>query len=237
MSDDRPLLVDLYGGGGGTGWGYALAGFRVLCVDLGHHPNNPLPAVQADAIAFVRSLTSRQLAKVAAFAASPPCPARSRATPMAARALHPELIDTTRQVLTETGKPYVIENVPGSPGAESLRPDLLVCGCMFDLRVGELILVRERHFETSWGAFDLRAPCHHAGTTVTVLRHGARIEVAKRRDTGGVHKPKHIPLAQARELMGLPWMSQSEIGNAIPPAYTQYVGGFLMEHLRELAAA
>lgn len=233
VPDDRPILVDLYGGEGCSGWGYHLAGFRVLCVDVRHCPNNPLPTIQMGALQF---LATADLSSVTAFAASPPCPARSKATPVAARGSHPALIGATREALEATGKPYIIENVPARKLAEPLRADVLLCGCLFDLRTLDgKYLVRERHFETSWRAFDLRPPCHHRGKAVTVLTHGGRIEPTRpERRAHGTHSPAYVNLADSAALMGVHWpISEVGLGNGIPPAYTQYVGGLLMEHLAE----
>jgi DNA (cytosine-5)-methyltransferase 1 len=35
--------------------------------------------------------------------------------------------------------------------------------------------------------------------------------------------------------MGIDWMTGDEIAEAIPPAYTQYIGEQLMEHLARVA--
>jgi DNA (cytosine-5)-methyltransferase 1 len=32
---------------------------------------------------------------------------------------------------------------------------------------------------------------------------------------------------EARLAMGIPWMTRDELGEAIPPAYTEYIGGFV----------
>jgi DNA (cytosine-5)-methyltransferase 1 len=234
--DDRPVLVDLYGGEGCSGWGYHLAGFRVVCVDLRHCPNNPLPSVQMGALEF---LATADLSGVAAFGASPPCPARSKATPIATRGKHPALIGATREALEATGKPFIIENVPARKLAEPLRADIILCGCAFDLRDPDgRYLVRERHFETSWHAFDMRPPCHHRGKAVTVLTHGGRIEQTRpERRAAGAHRPTYVSLADSAALMGVHWpISEVGLGNGLPPAYTRYMGGLLMEHLIEAGA-
>jgi DNA (cytosine-5)-methyltransferase 1 len=226
----RPLLVDLYSGEGGAVYGYWLAGFNVLCVDKRLVPQNPFPHVQMDALEF---LATANLEGVAAFGASPPCQDRSRGTPVRNRsgATHPRLIGPTRLALEETGKPWVIENVPPNQRAEYLRPDLVLCGCQFDLDRIE----RKRHFETSWHAFDLRPGCRkHSGPTVSVLRHGARIE--RKASDGRQSHSEHVSKADAAKLMGITWMTQDGLGESIPPVYTQYVGGLLMDHLRERAA-
>ena len=227
MRPRRKRLLDTYSGAGGAGYGYGLAGFEVTGVDNRPQPRYPFRFIQADALDV---LADREfLAQFDAIHGSPPCPARSRATPD--RSIHPRLIGATRTLLQASGLPWVMENVPPAPGAEYLRPDLIVCACQTDL---DRRLVRERWFETSWQAFDLRPPCHHEGLpAVSVLRHGARYEI-NRRQAGGHHR--HVPHTEAEQIMGIGWMTQTELGDAIPPAYTEYVGGLLMEYLETQAA-
>ena len=158
-----------------------------------------------------------------AYHASPPCQARGRATKYRNR--YPELIKATRGRLQLVGAPYVIENVPPVPGAEPLRPDLIVCGCMVGLPTE---LVRERHFETWPVLFDLRQPCYHTAPAISVTQRCGR-------DNGpGERRNKYVSLGRCCELMGIDWMQQAELGEAIPPAYTEYVGGLLLEHLAGL---
>lgn len=221
------MLLDLYCKAGGAGAGYALAGFTVVGVDHEPQPRYPFEFVQADALdaladpAFMRRFDAAH--------ASPPCQERSRATPD--RSKHPRLIGPTRDRLTAWGKPWVIESVPPAPGTEPLRPDLITCGCMFGLDRIE----RKRWWETSWHAFDLRPGCaRHSGPVVSVLRHGARQE-HNRRSADGHHR--HVPTADAARLMGIDWMSQDELGEAIPPAYTEYVGRLLRAELADRASS
>ena len=75
------------------------------------------------------------------------------------------MLPKTRTLLERTGLPWVIENVPGAP----MRADLKLCGCMFGLPN----LKRERWFETSWHAFDLRQPCEHSEPVISVTGTGA----------------------------------------------------------------
>jgi hypothetical protein len=37
--------------------------------------------------------------------------------------------------------------------------------------------------------------------------------------------------------MGIDWMNASELNQAIPPAYTEHIGGYLMAAVTELADA
>jgi DNA (cytosine-5)-methyltransferase 1 len=52
---------------------------------------------------------------------------------------------------------------------------------------------------------------------------------------GGIHrKPRN--LAHAREVMGIDWMTRRELSEAIPPAYTEWLGTALLAHVQERAA-
>jgi DNA (cytosine-5)-methyltransferase 1 len=224
----QPAIADVYCKAGGAGYGYHLAGFRVVGVDNQPQPRYPYEFIQADALDVLADPAF--LARFDAIHTSPPCQNRSRATPD--RASHPALIGPTRALLVKTGLPWVIENVPPAPGAEPLRPDLKLCGCMFELDR----LERERWFETSWHAFDLRQPCtRHSGPAITILRRGARVEQNRRRKPGGWPHHYHIPHAEASALMGISWMTQPELGEAIPPVYTEYIGRLLLAHLEATA--
>jgi DNA (cytosine-5)-methyltransferase 1 len=39
------------------------------------------------------------------------------------------------------------------------------------------------------------------------------------------------PIAEARAAMGIDWMNRSELAESIPPAYTQFVGEQLLQHI------
>jgi len=212
-----PLLVDLYCGAGGATRGYQQAGFRVIGVD--HKPQPRYVGdqfVQADALEW---LATADLSQVVAIHASPPCQAYSISTAARRAAGHqyPDLLSPTRDALMATGLPWIIENVPGAP----LRPDLVLCGCMFDLPG----LRRQRWFELSWRPFELRSPCHHPDPIVTVIGHGPNHHSHYRHLVGA----EWTVLKQAA--MGIDWMRRDELGEAIPPAYTNYLGGLLCDAL------
>ena len=196
--------------------GYARAGFDVTGVDIKPQPRYPFTFVQADAMRY-------PLDRFDAIHASPPCQDHMR---------HPGvrfiphgtgwLLAATRERLAANTQPWVIENVPGAP----MRVDLKLCGCMFGLPN----LKRERWFETSWHAFDLRQRCDHRNGTMSVTgtAPGSRIE---KRVFG-----RWPTRADWHRAMGIDWMNAAEIVQAIPPAYTEYIGARLLEHLAEVAA-
>lgn len=209
----RPRLIDLFCGAGGCAVGYHRAGFDVTGIDNRPQPRYPYRFVQADALTY-------PLDGFDAIHASPPCQAYSSAAhyQRSQGAEYPDLVAATREHLDRAGTPWVIENVPGAP----LRPDYKICGCT----VGLAQIRRERWFETSWRGYDLRPPCHHVEMAITVVGHGTASRSASRR--AGLPNPTS---AQKRAAMGIDWMTRAELSQAIPPAYTEYIGAQLLDYL------
>jgi hypothetical protein len=213
----RPLLLDLFCGVGGASRGYQLAGFHVLGIDKAAQPNYcGDDFIQADALEVAH------FAKLAdAIHASPPC---QHHTTLAKgnnnnQDDHLDLIDPTRALLVASGKPYVIENVVSAP----IHNPLLLCGEMFGLDV-----IRHRLFESN---VFLWQPQHkpHRGL-VRGYRHGKRYDgpYFPVYGTGG----DKGSLEQWRAAMGMDWAkTKPEIAEAIPPAYTQYIGEQLLAHV------
>lgn len=211
----KPRLLDLFCGAGGAAMGYHRAGFDVVGVDVKFQRRYPFAFVQADALAF---LAAADLSLIAAIHASPPCEFYCRTTPRRTRERHPDLIGPTRAALTATGLPWVIENIPDAP----VRPDFLLCGCLFALPR----LKRERRFETNWSGPQLRAACHHPEPPVTVCGHGIN---SHSRYYGKINGREFSRLC--RLAMGIDWMTRDQLAKAIPPAYTEHIGTRLLDHL------
>jgi len=217
----RPLLLDLFCGAGGAGMGYHRAGFDVVGVDIRPQPRYPFEFIQADALRWLGDLATEGHHEgfiPDAIHASPPCQdhIRGGSHPVHGTAW---MLAATRLELERTGLPWVIENVPGAP----MRADYQLCGCMFGLHLGEMQLVRERWFETSWGGFEMRSPCDHAGRfAVSVTGHGTTTYA---RDKLG----RNPTIAEYRQLMGgITWMNRDELSQAIPPQYTEHIGRQLL---------
>ena len=205
----KPRLLDLFCGAGGAAMGYHRAGFEVTGVDNQPQPRYPFTFVQADAMTY-------PLDGFDAIHASPPCQDHMR-TPTHNQAAQGTgwMLAATRERLAASGRPWVIENVPGSP----TPPDIELCGCMFP----ELATRSKRWFETSWRAFDLMPAHDHSRMVLNRFRtmHGPYF-----RQHGRVPTRREVALA-----MGIDWMTGSEHQQAIPPAYTEYLGGLLMPAL------
>ena len=216
---DRPRLLDLFCGAGGAAVGYHRAGFDVVGVDNRPQPHYPFKFVQADALDYLRDLHERPLGVwYEAIHASPPCQDHMQ-TPHASHGTG-WLLDESRKLLEQTGLPWVIENVPNRR-AQHMRPDYVLCGCMFGLPG----LRRERWFETSWGGFALALDHNHTDPTISVVGHGTPSWV---REKLGRNPAIH----EYRAAMGIDWMNRDELSQAIPPAYTELIGHQLLAHIK-----
>lgn len=203
-----PRLLDLYCGAGGAAMGYARAGFDVTGVDSAAQPRYPFRFVRADALDYC----ARHGHEYDAIHASPPCQHYS-VTRHLHRNVHPDLVGATRDALVATGRPYVIENVPGAP----LHTHVMLCGQMFGLA-----LYRHRLFECS---FFLLAPAHsrHTLPATGTKGWGCSSNAPIQTVVGG-----NYHAAKGRAAMGIDWMPIRELNQAIPPAYTQFIGRALM---------
>lgn len=215
----RPKLLDLFCCAGGAGMGYARAGFEITGVDVVIHKNNPHPVIEADALDLDPAWISE---KFDAVHASPPCQGYTsmRYAPGAKGA--PRLIRQTRELLQATGLPWVIENVEAAEN--EMKNPVLLCGTMFALGAQGHDLQRHRIFETSFRVAP-PPPCRHTDRPVIGVYGGhARNRSSKHGGRGtkdtwnGGHK------SAASEALGIDWMTLSELSEAIPPAYTEYLG-------------
>jgi DNA (cytosine-5)-methyltransferase 1 len=228
-------LLDLFSGVGGGARGYQRAGFYVIGVDKIPQPRYAGDAfIQFDAIEFlVRLLAGEEVAgwrleDFAAIHASPPCQRWALASRYNGRE-YPDFITPARWLLQHVTVPWVIENCPTAP----LRPDIKLCGCMFALEieipgVGVCQLRRERWFETSWNDRGLIPPHDHHGPAISIAGHGTPSWMRKR--TG------HVRVEFWRQVTGIDWTTRDELTEAIPPAYGEYLGERLREHMRAVAA-
>ena len=212
---ERPRLLDLFCGAGGAAKGYHNAGFEVIGVDIVDQPNYPFEFRKLDALKIGRYFESY----IDAIHASPPCQfatAYRRRKGVAADAVN--LIPQTRTLLKHyamLGVPYVIENV--EQAKDHLRNPVRLCGSSFGLNVR-----RHRLFECSFPI--MVPPCDHSWQTPRFPPATNRQNLRSTVEVG-VYR---IPLAVQREAMGVDWMTLPELSQAIPPAYTEFIGGQLL---------
>lgn len=234
-------MLDLYCCAGGASAGYAEAGWDVYGIDNEDRPNYPFPFRRDDApAALVNLLRGKKLqfrrpdgsvewlglSDFDAIHASPPCQLYTIAghSQRGSGTVYPNLLPPTRYLLERTGLLWIIENVPGSP----MRADYRLCGCQFGLGVEHdgrwLGLRRERWFETSWHAFEMMPTHDHGPDYITVVGHGTP---SWSREKLGFNPT----MAEKREAMGMDWTDRGELSEAIPPAYTKFLGARMLEQL------
>lgn len=205
-------ILDLFCGAGGAAMGYHLAGFEVVGVDIYPQLHYPFEFIQADALTF-------PLTGFDAIHASPPCQLYTRKQSTWGRKRvnvieHPDLIGPTRERLEASGLLYVIENVHGAP----LRAQLQLCGTHFGLPI-----IKHRLFEANWPMPMAPASCDHSNVYNPWAGEGRSAD-------------------KFREAQGTPWIPSNggasrkagytgDVSNAIPPAYTEWIGKHLMVQL------
>lgn len=216
-SNDKPLLVDLFCKAGGATAGFQRAGFYVIGVDIEAQPNYCGDEfIQADAIEYFKKYWRR----FDAAHASPPCQGYSLLAfaPNRDMSSYPMLIDPVREMFIESGLPYSIENVTQAP----LINPLVLCGTMFGLRTH-----KHRAFETNPPIYFYPAGCNKA--RVKPKGSGKRLGQYYGDDALMVTVAGHQFSSKAgSRAMGIDWMTRHELAEAIPPAFAEYVGAYLM---------
>lgn len=211
----RPKLLDLFCGAGGAAMGYYRAGFEVIGVDIQPQPRYPFEFHRCDWKEFLDLHWQR----FDAFHASPPCQGYS-VTKSLSKSHAPLLIGEVRDRLSQTGKPYIIENVVGAR-ADMVNP-ITLRGNQFGLGV-----IRDRLFEVN--PFLLSSPLLPAEGSTNSHRGMS---------TGGKYicvAGKNFLVKEASAAMGINWMTQRELAQAIPPAYTEWLGEQILSILSDSA--
>jgi DNA (cytosine-5)-methyltransferase 1 len=198
----RPRLLDLFCGAGGAAMGYHRAGFDVTGVDIAPQPRYPFAFVQADALTY-------PLEGFDAIHASPPCQAYSimRHLPWLAGREWWDSVPPTLERLASARVPWVVENVQGAP-----LDGITLCGTMFGLRLPDgRPVYRHRLFASSvW----MLAP-----------GHGKHYRIQRAGRTLGSRA------SEAADGIGVEWMTKAGRGQAIPPAYTEWMGARILERI------
>ena len=214
-----PRLLDLFCGAGGAAMGYHRAGFEVVGVDINPQPHYPFEFHQADALTY-------PLEGFDAIHASPPCQSYSQMKHGYGRKrvnviVHPDLLGPIRDRLAVSGAPYIIENVPGAP----IRAGMLLCGTMFGLAIR-----KHRYFEFGGWAWPPMAPAACGDHSLCYDPwSGLGRTTQKLRDAQGTPWiPMHSGSARAKGITG-------DLNNAIPPAYTEWIGRQLLAAIERAA--
>lgn len=213
--------LDLFCCAGGASMGLHRAGFEVVGVDIRPQPRYPFEFHQADALTF-------PLDGFDFIWASPPCQGysahvssrSSKFVPTRGKD-EPRLIDAIRARLVATGSLWTIENVVGARDAMDVT--LTLCGAMFGLPIA-----RHRLFETSFFVFQ---PDH--GNCRGVAKSFAAARGWEYRDMTVTGKGRRKGTSERwSEIMGIDWpMAQHELSEAIPPAYSEFIGKAAIAHI------
>jgi DNA (cytosine-5)-methyltransferase 1 len=215
----RLLAADLYSGAGGAGRGYQLAGFHTVGIDNRPQPRYPGCFIQADALTF-------DLAGFDLVHGSPPCHDHTPLRSVAGLDGTGWMLAATMERFAAQPAPWVVENV----GSARNRADLLLCGEFFGLRT-----VRHRRF-----TIDPRVPIlipkpehpkRHKRPTSTKNRVAALAQGHNLSVTGNIGVHAGPPC------LGIDWMNGDELSQAIPPAYTRYIGELLAEYITATRSA
>lgn len=205
-------LLDLFCGAGGAAMGYHRAGFEVVGVDNKPQKNYPFEFHQADALTY-------PLDGFDVIHASPPCQ-RFTVAALNNDTEYPDLLTPTRERFHRHVGMWVIENVQNSPMQHTIK----LCGLMFNLKV-----FRHRLFELSHLIFQPDHPPHKGkkigeGYYSVCGNSGGWTVWGNRK----IHKGT---ISECRSAMGIDWMPRKELTQAIPPAYTEWIGKQLIAKL------
>lgn len=195
--------------------GYHLAGFEVTGVDIQEQKRYPFRFIQDDAFNYLRE----HYKEFDFIAASPPCQAYSDTRSLNKHKEYPDLVPGIRELLIETGKPYIIENVPGAP----LINPIILCGTMFP----HLRVYRHRLFESNLPLEPHPNKCKH--TSIMPPSRGQFHTLDKHEFITCVGH--NFKASDGRIAMDIPWMTRDELAQAIPPAYTEFLGRQVIKHL------
>ena len=212
---NRRILLDVGCKAGGATRGYQRAGFFVVGLDIEPQPHYiGDDFIQADMFQWL----PQHGRLFDAIHVGPVCKRYSSITKTAGtQDIHPDQIPPVRDMLNQIGRHYIIENVEGAPLNWSLR----LCGTMFP----ELRVERHRLFEMSF-VIPIKFGemfCRHYRK---VAKHG---RPAKPNELMGI-SGHFSGVAEGRAAMGIDWdMTQDDVSQAIPPAYTEYIGKHLMK--------
>ena len=218
-------LLDLFCCAGGASMGYHQAGFEVTGVDIKDQPSYPFKFIKGDVMEILKD--KQFLGSFDVIHASPPCQGYSNATKPDSVYVHysqgkdtPKLIEPVRNALINTGKYYIIENVAGAK--EHLIEPFKLTGYMFNMPIE-----RTRYFECNFPVAELKNVTKRGYSKKYAEDNG--IDYRDMSVTGKSRRKGSIDVW--RKVMDMPWAGRGwELTEAIPPAYTKYIGEQLLKY-------
>jgi len=218
-------LLDLFCCAGGASMGYHRAGFEVTGVDIKDQPSYPFKFIKGDVIEILKDKDFLNSFDV--IHASPPCQGYSNATKPDSIYVHysqgkdtPKLIEPVRNALINTGKYYIIENVAGAK--EYLIEPFRLTGYMFNMPIE-----RTRYFECNFPVAELKNITKRGYSKKYAEENG--IDYRDMSVTGKSRRKGSIDVW--RKVMDMHWPKRGwELTEAIPPAYTKYIGEQLLKY-------
>jgi DNA (cytosine-5)-methyltransferase 1 len=204
VQERQVRILDAFCGAGGAAAGYhrAFPDAEIVGVDIADQPRYPFTLVQADAMTF-------DLGGFDLIHASPPCQDHSTLKTMHSGHGTGWMLAATLARLRSQRTPWVVENVPGSGPAMDGQWTML-CGSSFGLKVR-----RHRLFASS--ELILGLPCCHT-------EQGQPWGVYGTGGGGQMTRGYKATPAEAKVAMGIDWMNRAELSQAIPPAFTEWIG-------------
>jgi DNA (cytosine-5)-methyltransferase 1 len=94
---------------------------------------------------------------------------------------------------------------------------------------------RHRLFESNVPLTPTTCPKGHPGNWLlvfgrTVLTRGKTVGYTKGGKFANIHR-EHVGTERGRRAMGIDWMTRDELSEAIPPAYTKFIGEQILKAL------
>jgi len=204
---------------GGSAKGFEKYTDSIVGIDISPQSYYPYEFVQSD----VFDLPMEFFEDFDFIWSSPPCQAYCYGTKWKRNEgkEYPDLADKTRQLLKNTGKPFVMENVPGSP----LRKDLILCGDMWDMKI-----IRHRIFEIEGFHVPQLKHRKHKGFVGSGEKIGV-FNASKQRKRFIKNNPKYTiaghqdgTLKQWQDAMEINWVKdKSHLSQCVPPRYSEYI--------------
>lgn len=219
------IALDLFCGAGGASKGLLDAGFKqVIGIDCVEQPEY-FDQENFKLFNVFDFLKDADISGIGFIWASPPCQAYSIASASIRNKgkKYPDLVAKTRKLLLKTGKPFVIENVPGAP----LRKDLMLCGEMFNLRI-----VRHRLFEIHrFTCSQLKHPKHKK--TVGPTSGGKHNRSWYMQVSGHGGQSYSHKLKDLQKAMQINWIQDKKtLAQCVPPVYAEYIGKEFLRGLK-----